>query len=70
MKLKSFADIPVTPDMQIRARARRYCEKALMGWLYKGRPFVREALRQCHGPIEIEEVRRMISECNKVKKKI
>lgn len=58
MTIKSFEDLPVTPEMAVRARARAYCARAFRLWLTKGRSFTREALRQCHGQTEVEAVRR------------
>ena len=58
MTIKSFEQLPVTPEMTARAKARRYCAKAFNDWLYHRVSFTKAALRQCHGQSEIEEVRR------------
>ena len=60
MTVKSFQDLPVTPEMAARAKAQAYCAKALNLWIYHGISFTKAALRQCHGPQEINETRRML----------
>lgn len=58
MTLKSFEQLPVTPEMRARANARAYCARAFSLWLTKGVSFTAAALRMCHGPQEVEQVRR------------
>ena len=57
MTLKSFDQLPVTPEMVLRARARAYCARAFHAWLTKGQSFAAAALRQCHGQAEVEAVK-------------